>query len=150
MGIQLAALLGQFEAVCTAAADLAEAATAHFDQHPDAEIITSFPGLGSLAGARVLAEIGDDRTRFADARGLKAYAGAAPITRASGKKTVVLHRHIKNRRLAAVGPIWALRDRCAPRPAPAATSMPAALCAVPLGSACITSHQHERNPRWRL
>ena len=108
MGIQLTALWGQFDAACTAAADLAEAATAHFEQHPDAEIITSFPGLGSLAGARVLAEIGDDRTRFADARGLKAYAGAAPITRASGKKTVVLHRHIKNRRLAAVGPIWAL------------------------------------------
>jgi transposase len=108
MGIQLTALLGQFDAACTAAADLAEAATAHFEQHPDAKIITSFPGLGNLTGARVLAEIGDDRARFADARGLKAYAGAAPITRASGKKTVVLHRHIKNRRLAAVGPIWAL------------------------------------------
>ena len=108
MGIQLTALLRQFEAACTAADELAEAAIAHFEQHPDAKIITSFPGLGSLTGARVLAEIGDDRARFADARGLKAYAGAAPITRASGKKTVVLHRHIKNRRLAAVGPIWAL------------------------------------------
>ena len=31
-------------------------------------------------GARVLAEIGDDRSRFADARALKAYAGAAPVT----------------------------------------------------------------------
>ena len=108
MGIQLGALLRQFEAACTAADELAEAAIAHFEQHPDAEIITSFPGLGMLAGARVLAEIGDDRSRFADARGLKAFAGSAPITRASGKKTVVLHRHIKNRRLAAVGPIWAL------------------------------------------
>lgn len=108
MGIQLSALLRQFEAACTAVEELAEAAIAHFEQHPDAEIITSFPGLGNLAGARVLAEIGDDRTRFADARGLKAYAGSAPITRASGKKTVVLHRHIKNRRLAAIGPIWAL------------------------------------------
>jgi transposase len=108
MGIHLAALLGQFDAACTAADALAEAATAHFEQHPDAEIITSFPGLGMLAGARVLSEIGDDRTRFADARGLKAFAGSAPITRASGKKTVVLHRYIKNRRLAAVGPIWAL------------------------------------------
>jgi hypothetical protein len=58
-----------------------------------------------LAGARVLGEIGDDRSRLADARGLKAFAGSAAITRASGKKTVVLHRHIKNRRLAAVGPI---------------------------------------------
>lgn len=108
MGIHLAALLRQFEAACAAADELAEAAIAHFEQHPDAEIITSFPGLGMLAGARVLAEIGDDRTRFTDARGLKAFAGSAPITRASGKKTVVLHRHIKNRRLAAVGPIWTL------------------------------------------
>jgi len=108
MGIQLTSLLRQFDAACTAVAELAEAAIAHFEQHPDAEIITSFPGLGNLAGARVLAEIGDDRTRFADARGLKAFAGSAPITRASGKKTVVLHRHIKNRRLAAVGSIWAL------------------------------------------
>jgi transposase len=108
MGIHLAALLRQFDAACAASDELAEAAIAHFEQHPDAETITSFPGLGMLAGARVLAEIGDDRTRFADARGLKAFAGSAPITRASGKKTVVLHRHIKNRRLAAVGPIWAL------------------------------------------
>jgi transposase len=108
MGIHLAALLGQLDAACTAVDELAEAAIAHFDQHPDAAIITSFPGLGMLTGARVLAEIGDDRTRFADARGLKAFAGSAPITRASGKKTVVLHRHIKNRRLNAVGPIWAL------------------------------------------
>ncbi|MFF0001425.1 transposase [Streptomyces avermitilis] len=32
--------------------------------------------------------IGDDRTRFADARGLKAYAGSAPVTRASGKSVL--------------------------------------------------------------
>ena len=116
MGIQLTALLGQFEATRTAAEQLAEAAIAHFERHPDAKTITSFPGLGNLTGARVLAEIGDDRTRFADARGLKAFAGSAPITRASGKKTVVLHRHIKNRRLAAIGPIWALSSlRASPR-----------------------------------
>jgi transposase len=108
MGIQLSTLLRQFDAACAAAEELAKAAIAHFEQHPDAEIITSFPGLGKLTGARVLAEIGDDRARFTDARGLKAFAGSAPITRASGKKTVVTHRHIKNRRLAAVGPLWAL------------------------------------------
>lgn len=108
MGIQLVALLRQLDATCAAVDELTGAAIAHFEQHPDAKIITSFPGLGNLAGARVLGEIGDDRARFADARGLKAFAGSAPITRASGKKTVVLHRHIKNRRLAAVGSIWAL------------------------------------------
>ncbi|AWS47902.1 hypothetical protein DKM19_48125 [Streptosporangium sp. 'caverna'] len=31
-----------------------------------------------LTGARVLAEIGDDRTHFADALALKAYAGSCP------------------------------------------------------------------------
>lgn len=108
MGIQLGSLLGQFEAACTAADELAEAAKTHFERHPDAKTITSFPGLAALAGARVLAEIGDDRHRFTDARGLKAFAGSAPITRASGKKTLITHRHIKNRRLAAVGSIWAL------------------------------------------
>src|SRR3981081_3613699 len=68
-------------------------------------IFTSFPGLGELPAPRLLAEIGDDSTRFADARGLKAYAGAAPVIRASGKKLLVLHRKVKNQRLA-VGYLW--------------------------------------------
>jgi hypothetical protein len=40
-------------------------------------------------------------------RGLCHGAGHAPITRASGKKLVVLHRKVKNQRLAAVGYLWA-------------------------------------------
>ena len=85
MGRQALALLGELNAACAAASDLEHAAVESFNLHPDAGIITSFPGLGPLTGARVLAEIGDDRSRFQDAKGLKAYAGAAPITRASGK-----------------------------------------------------------------
>jgi transposase len=107
MGRQALALLGQLNAACAAADDLEQAVTESFNQHPDAGIITSFPGLGPLTGARVLAETGDDRSRFADAKGLKAYAGAAPVTRASGKTTAVLHRRIKNQRLAAAGYLWA-------------------------------------------
>jgi transposase len=107
MGRQTLALLGQLDAACVAADDLEQATIESFNQHPDAEIITSFPGLGPLTGARVLAETGDDRSRFADAKGLKAYAGAAPITRASGKTRAVVHRRVKNQRLAAVGYIWA-------------------------------------------
>ena len=72
----------------------------------DAEILTSFPGIGPLTGARVLGEIGDDRARFRDARGLKAYAGSAPITVASGKSLLVHHRKVKNQRLAAAGYVW--------------------------------------------
>jgi transposase len=106
MGRQTAALMMQLDAACRAADDLAEAAAAAFAEHPDAEILTSFPGIGPVTGARVLGEIGDDRARFRDARGLKSYAGSAPITVASGKSLVVRNRKVKNQRLAAAGYVW--------------------------------------------
>ena len=71
----------------------------HFGQHPDAEIYLSQPGLGVVLGARVLAEFGDDKTRYADARARKNYAGTSPITRQSGKKKFVLARYVHNDRL---------------------------------------------------
>lgn len=71
-----------------------------FGQHPDAEIYVSQPGLGPVLGARVLAEFGDDPTRYDGARARKNYAGTSPITRASGKKKVVLARYVRNNRLA--------------------------------------------------
>ncbi|MFE5086062.1 transposase [Streptomyces mirabilis] len=107
MGRQTLALLAQLDAACQACDDLARDTKELFLQHPDAEIITSFPGLATLTGARILAEIGDGRTRFAQARGLKAYAGSAPVTRESGKSRHVTHRRIKNNRLAATGRHWA-------------------------------------------
>jgi transposase len=106
MGRQALALLKQLEAAAQAEDELAEATRTVFQQHPDAAIFTSFPGLGEIPSAWLLAEIGDDPRRFADAHGLKAYAGAAPVTRASGKKLTVLHRTVKNQRLAAVGYLW--------------------------------------------
>jgi len=107
LGKQALALQGQLEAACTASDDLAKAVEEAFPQHPDAEIITSFPGLGVQLGARVLAETGDDRTRFADARGLKAYACSSPVTRASGKKSSISRRWVKNDRLNHAGYLWA-------------------------------------------
>jgi transposase len=107
LGKQMLALLIQLEAACTAADQLAEAVEEAFPQHPDAEVILSFPGLGIQLGARILAEIGDDHTRFADARGLKAYAGSSPITRASGKKSSITRRWVKNDRLNHAGYLWA-------------------------------------------
>ena len=72
---------------------------AHFGQHPDAEIYLSQPGLGVVLGARVLAEFGDDKTRYADARARKNYAGTSPITRQSGKRKFVQARYVHNDRL---------------------------------------------------
>jgi hypothetical protein len=51
--------------------------------------------------------IGDDRTRFADARGLKAYAGSSAITRASGTKVAITRRRVKNDPLDHAGYLWA-------------------------------------------
>ncbi|MFD6891849.1 transposase [Streptomyces sp. NPDC059957] len=68
LGQQMLALLVQLEAACTTVNDLAQAVEEAFLPHEDAEIILSFPGLGPQLGARVLAELGDDRDRFADAR----------------------------------------------------------------------------------
>jgi transposase len=71
-----------------------------FGQHPDAEIITSQPGLGVILGARVLAEFGDATDRYADAKARRNYAGTSPVTKASGTRRVVLARYTRNRRLA--------------------------------------------------
>jgi transposase len=117
MGTQTLALLAALNTACAGVEDLGQAAAAAFQKHPDYAIITSFPGLADSTGARVLAEIGDDRSRFADARALKAYAGSAPITRASGKSVSITRRRIKNDRLAAAGWVWAFGAATHCRPA---------------------------------
>ncbi|HEV7212396.1 MAG TPA: IS110 family transposase [Blastococcus sp.] len=78
-----------------------------FGRHPDADIVTSQPGLGPVLGARVLAEFGDDHDRYADAKARKNYAGTSPITRASGTRRVVLARYARNRHLADATHQWA-------------------------------------------
>ena len=72
---------------------------ADFGRHPDAEIYLSQPGLGPVLGARVLGEFGDDPGRYASGKARKNYAGTSPITRASGKKKIVMARFIHNDRL---------------------------------------------------
>jgi transposase len=109
--------LGQAEVVATAYAATVRAAVAvlqvlnaeiktlesqveaHFGQHPDAEVYLSQPGIGAVLGARVLAEFGDAKGRYADAKSRKNYAGTAPITRQSGRTKTVHARFIHNNRL---------------------------------------------------
>jgi transposase len=91
-------LLATLSTECDSVEDLAAATNQDF---ADYTIITWFPGLADTSGARVLAEIGDDRARFTDARALKAFGGSAPVTRASGRSILITHRKVKNSRLAA-------------------------------------------------
>jgi hypothetical protein len=107
MAHQALALLATLDVECRNVDELGQATAEAFRQHPDYSIITSFPGLADNTGARVLAELGDDRARFTDARSVKAYAGSAPITRASGRSISITYRRVKNDRLAAAGWAWA-------------------------------------------
>ena len=95
----LATLNQQIDRVETALAD-------RFEQHPDAELILSLPGLGVVLGARVLAEFGDAPNRYADAKARRNYAGTSPITKASGRHIVVA-RYARNQRLADACDRWA-------------------------------------------
>ncbi|MFJ8314285.1 MULTISPECIES: IS110 family transposase [unclassified Streptomyces] len=82
-------------------AELEGQVKAHFRAHPDAEIYLSMPGIAEVTGARVLAEFGDDPTRYASAKARKNYAGTSPVTRASGKSHTVQARFVRNNRLGA-------------------------------------------------
>jgi hypothetical protein len=106
-GHQVASLVAILGTLRIQIAELRSELERSFEGHPDAEIITSLPGLSSVLGARVLAEFGDDRTRYVDARARRSYAGTAPITKASGTRRVVLARVARNKRLADACYGWA-------------------------------------------
>jgi transposase len=106
-------------------AALEEQLAAQFAAHPDAAILRSQPGLGVVLGARVLAEFGDDPTRYATAKGRKAFAGTAPVTRSSGLRTVVVARAACNQRLVDACYLWAF----------------AALTASPGARRCYDAHR---------
>jgi hypothetical protein len=92
-GLAVAGIVRGLAAMLVSIKELEKAVDEHFGQHPDAQILRSLPGLGVVLGARVLGEFGDDSTRFVDAASRRAYAGSAPITRASGKARAMLVRH---------------------------------------------------------
>jgi hypothetical protein len=107
MGTSAKALVAVIVELTTQIANLEAELADRFEQHPDAKIIRSLPGLGMTLGARVLGEFGDDPNRYADAKSRKNYAGTSPITKASGTRKVVLARHARNRRLADACYLWA-------------------------------------------
>jgi transposase len=76
------------------------------NQHRDTEVLLSLPGVGRTVAATMLSEASQaiaDRDYYA----LRSYAGTAPITRQSGKKTVVIMRYSCNERLRNALYHWA-------------------------------------------
>ncbi|WP_051660563.1 IS110 family transposase [Mycolicibacterium aromaticivorans] len=86
-----------------------------FRRHPLAEVITSMPGMGFRLGAEFLAAVGDPAL-IGSADQLAAWAGLAPVSRDSGKRTGRLHTpHRYSRRLRRVMYMSALTAaRCDP------------------------------------
>jgi transposase len=107
LAVTTRAQLGLIAEINTQIAALEASLADHFDQHPDTEIYRSLPGLGIVLGARVLGEFGDAPDRYADAKSRRNAAGSSPLTRASGKTTVITARWIRNPRLADATMRWA-------------------------------------------
>jgi len=68
-------------------------------QHPDGPLVQSLPRSGAVNAAQILAELGDDRARFATDEQFAAEAGLAPVTHASGQHHAVVFRWACNKRL---------------------------------------------------
>ena len=64
-----------------------------FLSHEDNEVFSSLPRAGTRLAPRLLAEIGDDGTRYANAMSLQALAGTAPVLYESGKYSKPHRRH---------------------------------------------------------
>ncbi|MDQ4114328.1 MAG: IS110 family transposase [Actinomycetota bacterium] len=62
-----------------------------FAAHPQAEVITSVPGIGPILGAEFVVAAGDLGT-YVDAGRLASAAGLVPVPRDSGRRTGNLHR----------------------------------------------------------
>ena len=90
---------------------LTAAVTATLAHHPDRLVVQQLPRSGQLNAAQLLAELGDDRTRFTDADHLAAEAGVAPVTRQSGKYRGVAFRWACNKRLRQALTLFANNSR---------------------------------------
>jgi len=101
MGAQLVAQLAEQIGVIDAAiAALDEQICERFDQHPDAPILLSMPGFGTVLGATFIANTGGDLRAFENVDRLASVAGLAPAPRDSGRISGNHHRPRRfNRRL---------------------------------------------------
>lgn len=60
--------------------------------HADYAVVASLPGASDKTQGRIIAALGDDRSRYANAAAFQAAAGIAPITTQSGKQRYVSSR----------------------------------------------------------
>jgi transposase len=78
------ALVAQLEPLLTQIADYDKEIERLFLRHEDLELFQTLPGAGARLAPRLLAEMGDDRSRYDSASSLQALAGTSPVLFQSG------------------------------------------------------------------
>jgi transposase len=79
------ALVAQLRPLLTAIAAYDAEIARLFRQHADSALFANLPRAARRLAPRLLAEWGDDRTRYADAAAVQALGGTAPVPYASGR-----------------------------------------------------------------
>jgi transposase len=83
------ALVAQLRVTLQAIADFDKAIAQRAQDHPDFPLFDALPGAGAVFAPRLLVAFGEQRERFTSADELQKYAGIAPVTERSGKKSWV-------------------------------------------------------------
>jgi transposase len=83
------ALVAQLRVTLQAIADFDTAIAQRAQEHPDFPLFDALPGAGAVFAPRLLVAFGEQRERFTSAEELQKYAGIAPVTERSGKKSWV-------------------------------------------------------------
>ena len=83
------ALVAQLRVTLQAITDFDTAIAQRAQSHPDFPLFQALPGAGPVFAPRLLVAFGEQRERYATAAELQQYAGIAPVTERSGKKSWV-------------------------------------------------------------
>ena len=82
-------LVAQLRVTLQAIADFDIAIAQRAQSHPDFPLFQTLPGAGPVFASRLLVAFGEQRERYPSATALQKYAGIAPVTERSGKKSWV-------------------------------------------------------------
>jgi transposase len=83
------ALVSQLRVTLDALETFDHAIAQRAQSHPDFPLFQALPGAGPVFAPRLLVAFGEQRARYASAAALQQYAGIAPVTERSGKKSGV-------------------------------------------------------------
>jgi transposase len=83
------ALVSQLRVTLDAIETFDHAIAQRAQSHPDFPLFQALPGAGPVFAPRLLVAFGEQRARYASAAELQQYAGIAPVTERSGKKSWV-------------------------------------------------------------